>query len=561
MNFKTFCLCFHDGLLPCLLLFSLILGLSGCHQELTAERDALKVQLERLHKQLATAQAERAQWQAQHAEADQTLLTIRQELQAQLDQHTQALQQAERQYQDKNQQLQALQAAQGALRAEIGHRESELAHVESNLRHAFEERDAYKRQLAQLQSDLKVVQTQRDDWQNRYHEVNQAFKTLQVELTTAHQGGDEARHTLAAQLVQSDNELSHLRAQYEMVAAQLQSANTAHQTRTTVVLDRLEQVLERFQLSGGGNEDGREETHEQNGHEASSTQLLMAMREEMAGSLQTVLQQELNSLKTAVSQQTTQQFETARTAWQTQLVQSQRELAQQQERLRRLHAEQEAMEAQRTQLQAALETAQTHQSQCEAQHAKTMQTLLTTRDQVTALKNELAANQLTLDQYQSATQSHQHRIHHLYEVTATQLQTTINDQSVALQPQADRILLRVGGHILFQPGHVTLRAEGQQTLDDVAAILKTLPNSSIHIEGHTDDRPIKDGRSRCWPTNWELSAVRAASAARYLEAQGVTPERMTVSGASFHRPLAPNDTREGRAQNCRLEMSLHPSGN
>ncbi len=194
-------------------------------------------------------------------------------------------------------------------------------------------------------------------------------------------------------------------------------------------------------------------------------------------------------------------------------------MAKQQERLRQLQTEREAIEAQRVQLQAELE------------------------------------------RRQSATRSQQQRLNHLYEVTAAQLQTAISDQAVAVQPEADRILLRVGGHVLFNPGQVTLRSEGRQTLDGVAAILKTFPNSTVRIEGHTDDRPMKGGgKRRCWPTNWELSAVRAASAVRYLETQGVTPGRMIVSGASFHHPLTSNDTREGRAQNRRLEIAVHPNG-
>lgn len=569
----------HLHPIPLLLFIVSALGLSGCNQELMAERDALKLQVERLNKQLATAQAERAQWQAQHAEAEQTLLTIRQELQAELEQQAKAIKQARLRNQDKIQQLQALQAAQGALRAEIGQRESELVQIEIKLQDALEERETLERQLAQVQSDLEMAQAQRDDWQNRYHEADQALKTLQVELTTAGQGqsGGEARRALAAQLVQRNTELTQLRAQYDIVEAQLQSVNTAQQTRTTEVLDRLEETLDRFGIPEGGNGHPQKGGYEQNGHESAATQALTAMREELTGlkqifeashasqtalrsDLQTMLRQELDTLKTNMSQQTARHFETARTALKTQLAQSQLDLAKQQERLRHLRAEHEAANARRAQLQTELDAVRIRQSQCEAKHANTLQTLDTTRGRATNLEDRLLTMQHALDRYQSASQSQQHRLNHLYEVTSAQLQTAIHDQVVALQPQADRMLLRVGGNILFNPGQVTLRPEGQQTLDEVAAILNTFPSSTIRIEGHTDDRPIKERRGGCWPTNWELSAVRAASAARYLETRGVAPGRMTVSGASFHHPLASNETREGRTQNRRLEIIVHPNG-
>lgn len=576
-SIQTLHICSTRRIATLLPLLCIMLGLAGCNQELTTERDALKVQIERLHKQLAKAQAERAQWQAQHAEADQTLLTIRQELQTEIDRQTEALQQTQAQYEDKSQQLEAVQAAQRALRAEIGQLESDLAQLEHNLQNTQAERHALQAQCSEVQSDLELAQSQRDEWQNRYHEAAQTLKTLQVELSTARQGqsGDEAQHALATQLVQRDTELAQLRAQYEMSAAELQSIKAAEQTRTTDMLDQLEQALNRFQGPLAGKQ--QEGAHQQNGHEVSATETLAAMREEltalkqvfettrasqsdMRSDLQTVLRQELDTLKTAMKQETAQQFEAAQTALQTQLAQHQLELTSQQERLEQMSAERETLAAQRRQLETALNAMRDDRAQCQTQQANTAQDLDAASQTLMELKKNLSATQQELNRYKSVKQSQQHRLNHLYEVTAAQLQTSLNNQTVALEPGADRMLLRVGGSMLFEPGQVILRAEGRQTLEDVAAILKTFPNSTVRIEGHTDDRPIKGATIRRYlPTNWELSAVRAASAARYLETRGVTPERMIVSGASFHRPLASNDTPEGRTQNRRLEITIRPN--
>lgn len=231
-----------------------------------------------------------------------------------------------------------------------------------------------------------------------------------------------------------------------------------------------------------------------------------ASQADIRDDLQAVLREELDALKSTISQQTSKRFEATQSALETQLTQSQLELAKQQERLRQLRAEREAIEAQRAQLRTELNTTLTQQSQCEAQRSDTMQELATTRDSLTDLKTQLSTTQQMLDRYQSASQSQQHRLNHLYEVTAAQLQTALSDQTVTLQPEANRMLLRVGGHILFRPGQVALRSEGQQTLDDVAAILKTFPSSTIRIEGHTDDRPIKGGGQQMLAD--QLGAVR-----------------------------------------------------
>ncbi len=561
-----------------LIAMCIVLSLSSCNQELTAERDALKTQIERLHDQLATAQAERAQWLAQHAEADQTLLTIRQELQTEIDRQTETLKQTQVQYENKSQQLEALQAAQRALRAEISQLESDLVQAENDFQRAQTERSALQAQCSQVQSDLELAESQRDEWQNRYHETDRALKILQVELTTTEQGqsGNEAHRALAAQLVQRDTELAQLRAQYETADAELQSINAAQQTRTTMMLDQLEQALNRFQ---GPLEGERREgvDYQQNGHQDTTTETLAAMREELKalkhvlettrtaqpdirGDLQTILRQELGTLKAAIKEETAGQFEATQATLQTQLAQRQLELSTQRERLEKMSAEQEALSTQRLQLETALNATRDDQAQCHAQQADTEQELATVSQTLMALKNDLSTARQALARYKSVNQSQQHRINHLYEVTAAQLQASLNNQTVALEPGADRILLRVGGSTLFDPGQVVLRPEGQQTLDGVAAILQTFPNSTARIEGHTDNRPIKGAAIRRYlPTNWELSAVRAASAARYLETRGVTPERLIVSGASFHRPLASNDTLEGRTQNRRLEITIRPN--
>ena len=81
----------------------------------------------------------------------------------------------------------------------------------------------------------------------------------------------------------------------------------------------------------------------------------------------------------------------------------------------------------------------------------------------------------------------------------------------------------------------------------------------ITIEGHTDSIPVS-GNDR-YRSNWDLSGARAASVADFLiERGGVPRERMVVRGMADIKPLAPNDTREGRAKNRRIEVLIDAYG-
>jgi chemotaxis protein MotB len=77
------------------------------------------------------------------------------------------------------------------------------------------------------------------------------------------------------------------------------------------------------------------------------------------------------------------------------------------------------------------------------------------------------------------------------------------------------------------------------------------------VAGYTDDVPTS--KKGGYQTNWELSAARAIAVVRYLQDQGVDPQILGAAGYSEYRPLAANDTPEGRSANRRIEIVLGPS--
>ena len=82
-------------------------------------------------------------------------------------------------------------------------------------------------------------------------------------------------------------------------------------------------------------------------------------------------------------------------------------------------------------------------------------------------------------------------------------------------------------------------------------------NYKVVVRGHTDDLPI---RSEIFPSNWELSAARAAATLRYLAGQGISPSRMKAVGYADTRPIVPNNTKDNRALNRRVEFYFHRPG-
>jgi chemotaxis protein MotB len=80
----------------------------------------------------------------------------------------------------------------------------------------------------------------------------------------------------------------------------------------------------------------------------------------------------------------------------------------------------------------------------------------------------------------------------------------------------------------------------------------------IMVEGHTDDVPIGPKLRDRFPSNWELSAARAATVVRYLQEKGVAPKYLGAAGFSEYRALAPNDSAANRQRNRRIDVVLTP---
>lgn len=111
--------------------------------------------------------------------------------------------------------------------------------------------------------------------------------------------------------------------------------------------------------------------------------------------------------------------------------------------------------------------------------------------------------------------------------------------------------------LLFSSGSVTLSGAGMEVLEAAARVLNQSPDRAVLVVGHSDDQAPGRGLSRSYPSNWELSAARAAAVVRHLtEKGGVDPVRLSLVGRSHYQPQAPNANNEDRQKNRRVEIII-----
>jgi chemotaxis protein MotB len=114
------------------------------------------------------------------------------------------------------------------------------------------------------------------------------------------------------------------------------------------------------------------------------------------------------------------------------------------------------------------------------------------------------------------------------------------------------IEVEINTSILFNSGSALLQPQALPVLTEIARILRDFPNA-IRVEGYTDNIPID---TAIYPSNWELSAGRAASVVHLFSDERVDPFRMSAIGYGEYRPAAANTTPEGRNANRRVVVLI-----
>lgn len=128
----------------------------------------------------------------------------------------------------------------------------------------------------------------------------------------------------------------------------------------------------------------------------------------------------------------------------------------------------------------------------------------------------------------------------------------VRDGQVRVTETSRGVTVEINASVLFDSGDARLDPRAMAALRAVAQILAPT-EFPVTVEGHTDDTPISTAQ---FPSNWELSVVRAASVVRLFIDTGVAPQRVTASGYGEQRPVADNDSPESRARNRRVTILI-----
>jgi chemotaxis protein MotB len=127
-------------------------------------------------------------------------------------------------------------------------------------------------------------------------------------------------------------------------------------------------------------------------------------------------------------------------------------------------------------------------------------------------------------------------------------------EGAGVSADRDGVVFRASSAALFEPDTAQLRPEAGKMLDAVIKVLKDYKLNLV-VRGHTDDRPIHTAK---FPSNWELSAARAAVALDYIVNKGgIEINRAKAVGYADTRPEVPNDTEADRLRNQRVEFYMH----
>lgn len=139
------------------------------------------------------------------------------------------------------------------------------------------------------------------------------------------------------------------------------------------------------------------------------------------------------------------------------------------------------------------------------------------------------------------------------------LQDELKRGSVVLEQRGDKLTLALSSGELFAKGRASMTPAGTSLVKRIGVALRKFRPQSVEVAGHTDSTPVKYDSRRPFKDNSELSRARAEHAGKALIKGGVGADRVRTVGYAESRPIATNDTEEGRSKNRRVEIVVTQS--
>jgi chemotaxis protein MotB len=176
--------------------------------------------------------------------------------------------------------------------------------------------------------------------------------------------------------------------------------------------------------------------------------------------------------------------------------------------------------------------------------------------QLERVRGELRSELVTVEKQRAELAMTNQQTKSRYDGLVRNLSEEVKKGELQVRQYKDMLTVEVAEQLFFDSGRATLKESGKALLKKVGEALKGYDDKVIRVVGHTDNVPIGKAMQAQFPSNWDLSAARATTVVRFLEAAGVPPERLLASGRGEYSPVAPNDDAEGRRKNRRIEITL-----
>ncbi len=160
------------------------------------------------------------------------------------------------------------------------------------------------------------------------------------------------------------------------------------------------------------------------------------------------------------------------------------------------------------------------------------------------------------DQEGSLGEVDQKELSELEQRVAQYIQQNSLEEKLETSLTGEGLLVTIRDNVLFESGSADIQENNLQVAREIASLMVMDPPRSIIISGHTDNVPISNSQ---FSSNWDLSVMRAVNFMKIiLEHEQLNPEWFSAKGYGEFKPVAPNDTIEGRAENRRVEILISP---
>jgi len=205
-------------------------------------------------------------------------------------------------------------------------------------------------------------------------------------------------------------------------------------------------------------------------------------------------------------------------------------------------------------LQESLKALQAEQARAQGDNQKLSDELATVVKDKSKLKASVDDMKKALDELQARKAEAEKRIAE-YKNLLGRFKSLIDSGKLKVKIVDGQMVVALATDVLFPSGSAQLSKDGQAAIAEVAAVLASIPGRKFQVQGHTDNVPIKTPQ---YKSNWDLAAARAVTVVNKMVEASMPPDRISAASYGEFKPVAANDSPEGRTQNRRIDIVVVP---